>query len=95
VSLSAQLTVFSRLVIIGVMVAGRHRGLPESIDPTVKIPDLPEGWLEEEEAQHRHHSSIVARGLSSSLSTTFNPVMSITHQRQPGPLNPPSDTVNT
>jgi Trk-type K+ transport system membrane component len=39
-SLSAVLTPFSKLVLIAVMLAGRHRGLPSSIDPAVFLPAL-------------------------------------------------------
>ena len=39
-SLCSQFTVFSKLVIIAVMIAGRHRGLPFSIDPAVHLPSL-------------------------------------------------------
>lgn len=39
-SLSAQFGTFSKLVIIAVMIAGRHRGLPSAIDPAVYLPAL-------------------------------------------------------
>jgi Trk-type K+ transport system membrane component len=40
VSLSAQFSTFSKLVVIVTMIAGRHRGLPFSIDPAVYLPSL-------------------------------------------------------
>jgi Trk-type K+ transport system membrane component len=39
-SLSAFLTPFSKVVLVGVMLAGRHRGLPSSVDPAVFVPAL-------------------------------------------------------
>lgn len=39
-SLSAQFGTFSKLVIVAVMLAGRHRGLPVAIDPAVYLPAL-------------------------------------------------------
>ena len=39
-SLSGRLSVVGKLVICAVMVAGRHRGLPVSIDPAVYLPTL-------------------------------------------------------
>lgn len=40
VSLAAQMNTFSKLVLMAVMLAGRHRGLPLSIDPAVYLPSL-------------------------------------------------------
>lgn len=39
-SLSCQFTVFSKVVLMVVMLAGRHRGLPYSIDPSIHLPTL-------------------------------------------------------
>jgi Trk-type K+ transport system membrane component len=35
--LSHKFSVFSKLMIILVMMAGRHRGLPDSVDPAVRV----------------------------------------------------------
>lgn len=39
-SLSAKFSTFSKLVVMLIMMAGRHRGLPVSIDPAVHLPSL-------------------------------------------------------
>lgn len=39
-ALSAQFGVFSKLVIMSVALAGRHRGIPAAIDASVFLPDL-------------------------------------------------------
>lgn len=39
-ALSAQFGVFSRLVIMAVALAGRHRGIPAAVDASVFLPDL-------------------------------------------------------
>lgn len=39
-SLSGQFGTFSKLIIVAVMLAGRHRGLPVAIDPAVYLPAL-------------------------------------------------------
>jgi Trk-type K+ transport system membrane component len=50
-SLSAFLGPFSRFVIIGVMLAGRMRKLPLSIDPAVRVKNVVELELQERERQ--------------------------------------------
>lgn len=39
-SLSTIFTPFSKFILMGIMLAGRHRGLPSSIDPAVYLPAL-------------------------------------------------------
>ena len=52
-SLSGSLHPLSKLVIIAVMLRGRHRGLPAAIDRAIMLPyDL--GLEEEDEVRNRH-----------------------------------------
>lgn len=43
----------SKLVLCAVMLRGRHRGLPVSIDRAVLLPDESLAWAEEEDAHKR------------------------------------------
>lgn len=46
----------SKLVLIAVMLRGRHRGLPVAIDKAVLLPDETLAWAEEEDAQMRREA---------------------------------------
>lgn len=46
----------SKLVLCAVMLRGRHRGLPVSIDRAILLPDESLAWAEEEDAQKRRAS---------------------------------------
>ncbi|KAK8132044.1 hypothetical protein PG999_000217 [Apiospora kogelbergensis] len=50
-SLSGQFTVFSKLVVCAMMIRGRHRGLPYSLDRAVLLPGEGEGSHEDEGRQ--------------------------------------------
>ncbi len=39
-SLSAQLTDFTKVMIMALMIGGRHRGLPYALDPAVHLPSI-------------------------------------------------------
>jgi Cation transport protein len=54
----------SKLVLIAVMLRGRHRGLPVAIDKAVLLPDETLAWAEEEDAQMRKEAS---QGVSGGL----------------------------
>lgn len=54
----------SKLILIAVMLRGRHRGLPVAIDKAVLLPDETLAWAEEEDAQMRRE---VGQGLSGGL----------------------------
>lgn len=47
----------SKLILCGVMLRGRHRGLPVAIDKAVLLPDETLAWAEEEDAQKRRRMS--------------------------------------
>jgi Trk-type K+ transport system membrane component len=46
----------SKLVLIAVMLRGRHRGLPVAIDRAILLPSATLGWAEEEDAHRRGRS---------------------------------------
>jgi hypothetical protein len=54
----------SKLVLIAVMLRGRHRGLPVAIDKAVMLPDETLAWAEEEDAQMRKEAG---QGISGGL----------------------------
>lgn len=47
----------SKLVLIAVMLRGRHRGLPVAIDKAVMLPHETLAWAEEEDAQMRREAT--------------------------------------
>lgn len=53
----------SKLVLCAVMLRGRHRGLPVSIDRAILLPDESLAWAEEEDA-HKRSASLGATGFS-------------------------------
>ncbi|KAL6450054.1 TRK2 Low-affinity potassium transport protein [Candida maltosa Xu316] len=58
-SLSGKFNVISKLVIIAMMIRGRHRGLPYAIDRAIMLPDAEmkrHDRLQEEHAIHRQHT---------------------------------------
>ncbi|RCK62589.1 Low-affinity potassium transport protein [Candida viswanathii] len=58
-SLSAKFNVVSKLVIIAMMIRGRHRGLPYAIDRAIMLPDADmkrHDRLQEEHAINRHQT---------------------------------------
>ncbi|KIY01934.1 uncharacterized protein Z520_02072 [Fonsecaea multimorphosa CBS 102226] len=59
----------SKLVLCAVMLRGRHRGLPVSIDRAVLLPDESLAWAEEEDA-HKRTSSFYAGGAMLSRAQT-------------------------
>jgi len=46
----------SKLILVAVMLRGRHRGLPVAIDKAVLLPDETLAWAEEEDAQMRREA---------------------------------------
>ena len=48
----------SKLILVAVMLRGRHRGLPVAIDRAVLIPDQTLAWAEEEDAIMRHEQGL-------------------------------------
>lgn len=48
----------SKLVLVAVMLRGRHRGLPVAIDKAVMLPDEALAWAEEEDAALRLERSM-------------------------------------
>lgn len=52
------------MILIAVMLRGRHRGLPVAIDKAVLLPDETLAWAEEEDAQMRREAG---QGLSGGL----------------------------
>jgi Cation transport protein len=54
----------SKLILIAVMLRGRHRGLPVAIDKAVLLPDETLAWAEEEDAQMRKEAG---QGVSGGL----------------------------
>ncbi|KAK7973599.1 hypothetical protein PG989_015447 [Apiospora arundinis] len=55
-SLSGQFTVFSKLVICAMMIRGRHRGLPYSLDRAILLPGEGEGGQEDDGRRIVHSS---------------------------------------
>lgn len=52
-SFSGSWNVISKLILVSVMLRGRHRGLPVAIDKAVMLPDESLAWAEEEDAAMR------------------------------------------
>jgi len=52
-SFSGQFTTFSKLVIVAMMIRGRHRGLPYGLDRAIRLPSEKENAQEEEDAKKR------------------------------------------
>ncbi|KAH8698639.1 putative potassium transporter [Talaromyces proteolyticus] len=52
-SFSGAWHVISKLILVAVMLRGRHRGLPVAIDKAVMLPDESLAWAEEEDAATR------------------------------------------
>jgi hypothetical protein len=48
----------SKLILVAVMLRGRHRGLPLAIDKAVMLPDEALAWAEEEDAALRLERSM-------------------------------------
>ncbi|OAP65026.1 hypothetical protein AYL99_00998 [Fonsecaea erecta] len=59
----------SKLILCAVMLRGRHRGLPVSIDRAVLLPDESLAWAEEEDA-HKRTSSFYSGGAMLSRAQT-------------------------
>ena len=58
-SLSGEFNVISKLVIIAMMIRGRHRGLPYTIDRAIMLPNAAmkrHDRLQEEHAINRHNT---------------------------------------
>jgi Trk-type K+ transport system membrane component len=53
----------SKLVLCVVMIRGRHRGLPVSVDRAVLLPDESLAWAEEEDAHKRASSFTTTSGI--------------------------------
>ncbi|KAI0023199.1 potassium transport protein TRK1/TRK2 [Xylariomycetidae sp. FL0641] len=93
-SLSGQFTVVGKLVIIAMMIRGRHRGLPYGLDRAVLLPSENLNRKEAEEAElrlQRRQSAVtlgrqasLARGRSRSVDRR-NPLAGLLH---PGPTIP-------
>ncbi|CRG89521.1 Low-affinity potassium transport protein [Talaromyces islandicus] len=52
-SFSGSWNVISKLILVAVMLRGRHRGLPVAIDKAIMLPDETLAWAEEEDAAMR------------------------------------------
>ena len=64
-SFSAEFAVISKLVIIAMMIRGRHRGLPYALDRAILLPSESLHKKEAEDANHRHiarRGSVFAEG---------------------------------
>ncbi|KAL9115959.1 MAG: hypothetical protein Q9227_000327 [Pyrenula ochraceoflavens] len=48
----------SKLILMAVMLRGRHRGLPVAIDKAILLPDQTLAWAEEEDAVMRHEKGL-------------------------------------
>ncbi|EXJ68663.1 uncharacterized protein A1O5_08457 [Cladophialophora psammophila CBS 110553] len=85
----------SKLILCAVMLRGRHRGLPVSIDRAVLLPDESLAWAEEEDA-HKRTSSFHSPGLM--LSRTQTSAMTsrdALQRRRSASLGAPGPSVQT
>ncbi|EXJ93809.1 hypothetical protein A1O1_02202 [Capronia coronata CBS 617.96] len=62
----------SKLVLCAVMLRGRHRGLPVSIDRAILLPDESLAWAEEEDAHMRRASFHSAAMATSAVAMNMN-----------------------
>jgi Trk-type K+ transport system membrane component len=69
----------SKLILCAVMLRGRHRGLPVSIDRAILLPDETLAWAEEEDAHHRtnsFHTDVMGMGTGMSRAVTTGTMVS-------------------